>query len=57
MFAWVARQERMLKGESIEISKWRRLVGSSVSGRERRITICVCRAFVSGFLSSSRLLR
>jgi hypothetical protein len=39
MFACVARQERMLKGESIEISKWRRFEESFSSGRERRITI------------------
>ncbi len=30
----------MWKGESMEISKCRRLEGSVVSGLERRITIC-----------------
>lgn len=39
MLACVARQERMWKGESMEISKWRRFVGSWASGLERRITI------------------
>ena len=38
MFAWVAWQERMWKGESMEISKCRRLVGSTASGFDRRMT-------------------
>ena len=39
--ACVARQLRIVKGESMEISKWRRFlpVGSSVSNRDMRITI------------------
>lgn len=40
MLACVAWQERMWKGESIEISKCRRLDGSWASGLERRMTIC-----------------
>lgn len=39
MFPCVALQERMWKGESIEISKCRRLVGSFSSVFDRRITI------------------
>ena len=39
MFAWVARQERMWKGESIEISKCLRLPGSFTSGFDNRMTI------------------
>ena len=39
VFACVAWQERMLKGESIEISKCRRFVGSTASGLDKRITI------------------
>lgn len=39
VFVVLARQERMLKGESIEISKWRRLEGSAGSVLDRRITI------------------
>lgn len=40
MFPCVALQERMWKGESMEISKCRRFVGSFSSGFDRRITIC-----------------
>lgn len=39
MFAWVARQERIWKGESIEISKCLRFVGSVTSGFDNLITI------------------
>lgn len=39
MFAWVARQERMWKGESIDISKCLRFVGSATSGLESLNTI------------------
>ncbi len=39
MLAWVARHDRMWKGESMEISKCRRFDGSVSSGLERRITI------------------
>jgi hypothetical protein len=41
VWAWVARHERMWKGESMEISKWRRFlpVGSLASTRDRRRTI------------------
>jgi len=40
MLAWVARQERMWKGESMEISKCRRLVGSPRSDLDSLMTIC-----------------
>lgn len=40
VFACVAWQERIWNGESMEISKCRRFVGSVASGRERRITSC-----------------
>jgi hypothetical protein len=39
VLACVARHDRMLKGESMDISKCRRLFGSFSSGRESRITI------------------
>jgi hypothetical protein len=39
VFAWVAWQESMWKGESIDISKCRLLVGSFWSGFDSRITI------------------
>lgn len=39
VLACVARHDRMLKGESMDISKWRRLFGSLSSGRDSRITI------------------
>lgn len=41
MFPCVALQERMWKGESIEISKCRRLFGSFSSTFDRRITIYI----------------
>lgn len=40
MFACVARQERMWKGESMDISKCLRLDGSVASGFDNLITIC-----------------
>ncbi len=39
MLAWVARQERMWKGESMEISKCRLLEGSATSGLDSLMTI------------------
>ena len=39
MLAWVARQERMWKGESMEISKCLRLLGSFTSGFDSLSTI------------------
>lgn len=46
MLFCVARQERMWNGESIEISKCRRFVGSLASGFDRRMTICLALVFV-----------
>ena len=40
MLACVARQERMWNGESMEISKCLRFVGSTASGLDNLITIC-----------------
>jgi hypothetical protein len=39
VLACVARHDRMLKGESMDISKCRRLAGSVSSGRDNLITI------------------
>jgi hypothetical protein len=39
VFACVARHDRILKGESMDISKCRRLFGSFSSGRDNLITI------------------
>jgi len=36
----VARQERMWNGESMEISKCLRFVGSTMSGFDNLMTIC-----------------
>lgn len=38
VFACVAWQDKMWKGESMEISKWRLLVGSAISGFDSRMT-------------------
>ncbi len=43
MFAWVARQDRIWNGESIEISKCLRFVGSATSGFDNLMTICMSR--------------
>ena len=39
MLAWVARQERMWKGESMDISKCRLFDGSATSGLDSLMTI------------------
>lgn len=52
MFPCVALQERMWKGESIEISKWRRFVGSFSSVFDRRITIC--HKLINGVLNNEQ---
>jgi len=43
----------MLNGESIEISKCRRFVGSTASGLERRITICEGLVYVAAYFHGS----
>lgn len=47
VLACVARHERIWNGESIDISKCRRFLGSTASGFDKRSTIYTCQPMIS----------